>query len=855
MLFLKPLGIFLSGIVLALGGVHATTLGGGPGTINQLDPWTVSGSNIKLSSTTAGLRVPSLANQGCLGTDSNGVFGAGTCSGGGGGSGFATTSADYWKTVRNFFSTTSADWYVHSSTTIPKTYTSNTFGGTQTFSNTITGSVSGNAGTATALAANGANCSSGSFPLGVDASGAAENCTDAWLASEFTLPLSTANGGTGLSNPGGLSAGAVLNFNGAGGASTISAGGAGAVIVSNGSDWTPGSINLASANSVGVSILAVGNGGTGKATFSSSQLLYGNGTSALSSVATTTLTASAPLSLSQPITVIGPSASALSISTAGTWSGNAGTATALAANGANCSSGSAPLGVDASGAVESCFDVWTEAENTTAAYTPQSRTLTVAGTANQITSSAGAQDLTSNKTWTLSLPAHVIFPGNFQATNSTTTNATTTGSLYLSSLDCTSNANGGALTVDANHKVGCSDDNSSAGSGTGNVATSTSESTGNVAVWSSTAATPATLTSDANFAWTGNTLFLNSTDANENFINGKYNGNTRAALGYDASKFGQLLLSNASDVNVLTLTTAGASTIPGILSLASTTIGNGTPAGGLTVAGTATTTSLITTNATLGSGTGLALLTSGVVSAYGGAAACTNQVVTALSSVGGTTCASVSNAMLANSTISSVALGGTLGALTATDSTLTFSGSYTGAVARTVGINLGNANTWTSLQTINFASTTAITASGELVIPRDKTVTSFGEVTADDTTGQFRWFAGSAQRVLPPLFYASFTYSTSTAWTGTTTLPLGPAGIAETWQNVQCFTDTGTLNVSFYDGTNRMNLFNASTTVGKVTLSTNNSFTAGEKRYVDIGTPASTPTRIACTTGKTYDAD
>lgn len=48
--------------------------------------------------------------------------------------------------------------------------------------------------------------------------------------------------------------------------------------------------------------------------------------------------------------------------------GNADTATALAANGANCSAGNSPLGVDASGAVESCFDVWTEAENTSAGY-------------------------------------------------------------------------------------------------------------------------------------------------------------------------------------------------------------------------------------------------------------------------------------------------------------------------------------------------------------------------------------------------------------------------------------------------------------------------------------------------------
>lgn len=43
---------------------------------------------------------------------------------------------------------------------------------------TITGATVGNASTATALAANGANCSAGSAPIGVDASGAAESCTD-----------------------------------------------------------------------------------------------------------------------------------------------------------------------------------------------------------------------------------------------------------------------------------------------------------------------------------------------------------------------------------------------------------------------------------------------------------------------------------------------------------------------------------------------------------------------------------------------------------------------------------------------------------------------------------------------------
>lgn len=55
-----------------------------------------------------------------------------------------------------------------------------------------------------------------------------------------------------------------------------------------------------------------------------------------------------------------------------TDSENAATATALAANGANAASGNAILGVDASGAAEGAFDVWTEAENTSAAYLPKS---------------------------------------------------------------------------------------------------------------------------------------------------------------------------------------------------------------------------------------------------------------------------------------------------------------------------------------------------------------------------------------------------------------------------------------------------------------------------------------------------
>ncbi len=55
--------------------------------------------------------------------------------------------------------------------------------GTLPVANGGTGNTTGNAATATALAANGSNCSTGNYPLGVDASGNSENCTSLGNAS------------------------------------------------------------------------------------------------------------------------------------------------------------------------------------------------------------------------------------------------------------------------------------------------------------------------------------------------------------------------------------------------------------------------------------------------------------------------------------------------------------------------------------------------------------------------------------------------------------------------------------------------------------------------------------------------
>ena len=101
--------------------------------------------------------------------------------------------------------------------------------------------------------------------------------------------------------------------------------------------------------------------------------------------------------------------------------------------------------------------------------------------------------------------------------------------------------------------------------------------------------------------------------------------------------------------------------------------------------------------------------------------------------------------------------------------------------------------------------------------------------------------------------YASVNYATSTSWVATSTRLIGIAYTGELWNGAKCVTDTGTVNVSISDGTNLMNMFTASTTIGSVTLSTNNSFTANEKIYIAFGTPVSSPKEVTCTISKTVN--
>lgn len=446
--------------------------------------------------------------------------------------------------------------------------------------------------------------------------------------------------------------------------------------------------------------------------------------------------------------------------------------------------------------------------------------------------------------------AHNTFT-SLNAALASTTNATTTGSAYFTAL-----AAGGAA-IDANGKL----------------------YTGATSTLSTISGTLALAQLAAQAA---NTVVVNQTSgsaaptalATSTFANGLYSGTA-----------GQVLYRTSAGTWIGTATTTFST--------------------GLTYTNGAVTVNTSQNIATLSNLTSNgAILTSGGAGTLGiyAGTSCTNQFVRSLSGAIAATCATVGAADVS------------LANLTATDSTLTFSGTYTGATARTIGLNLTNQNNWTGRQNFTNASSTLFSAtyaqiggtatttfltngnvgigtsspftslgvtgvitansinatsttqtstfSGILavltrlitVISATFTPTTEGEIGIDSSgPTQLKYFAGGAVRTLTPARFASWSYATSTAWTGTTTRQLGPAGMNETWGDVKCFTDTGTVQVSVYDGTNRMNWINASTTVGTTTLSSNNAFVQSEKRYVDLGTPASSPTQVSCTATITTD--
>lgn len=160
-----------------------------------------------------------------------------------------------------------------------------------------------------------------------------------------------------------------------------------------------------------------------------------------------------------------------------------------------------------------------------------------------------------------------------------------------------------------------------------------------------------------------------------------------------------------------------------ILASSSTTLQNFTGLQSTTTNSTSTNffaTTASSTNIYTNIGNALVLSgTDGKLGAYAGVT-CTNQFLRALSLTGASTCATVGAADVS------------LANLTATDATLTFSGTYNGATARTIGINLGNANTWSALQT--FSNANSILANGSTTL---QNFTGLNSTTTNSTSTSF----------------------------------------------------------------------------------------------------------------------
>lgn len=337
----------------------------------------------------------------------------------------------------------------------------------------------------------------------------------------------------------------------------------------------------------------------------------------------------------------------------------------------------------------------TAASSSLFGFTPQpagTYVTAVSGTANQITSSGSTAI-------TLSLPNHVIFPVDYVAISGSTTNSTTTN---FAITGAATNCNGtNALTTNSSGVVGC-----------------TAQPQGTV-----TSVAVATANGFAGTSSGGATPTLTLTTSITGLLKGNGTAISAAANGTDYTLLSAQSCSAGSFVSALTA--AGGSTCTAV----STGVAYPFTPSTFGIAVSATTTpildyaGLITATSTIGTLVASSSITNqsvksalvldganGSEGAYGGATGCTNQFVTAISAVGGTTCTSLTSGNVTTAlgftpgqgTVTSVGLSDSNSTLTIGSTPVTTSGTITAT------LNLTHSNTWTATQIFNATPNSAL---------------------------------------------------------------------------------------------------------------------------------------------------
>lgn len=136
-------------------------------------------------------------------------------------------------------------------------------------------------------------------------------------------------------------------------------------------------------------------------------------------------------------------------------------------------------------------------------------------------------------------------------------------------------------------------------------------------------------------------------------------------------------------------------------------------------------------------------------------------------SIGGSAPAgSLTGSTLASNVTASSLTSANLATLTATNSTLTFSGSYNGNTSRTVGLNLANANTWTAAQSVSVNSI----ANGlmQFSSAAGGTMQPYALARSEATTVGFRVDASRASNVSSATGYSIAAHMLNTDFNATT---------------------------------------------------------------------------------------
>lgn len=156
--------------------------------------------------------------------------------------------------------------------------------------------------------------------------------------------------------------------------------------------------------------------------------------------------------------------------------------------------------------------------------------------------------------------------------------------------------------------------------------------------------------------------------------------------------------------------------------------------------------------------------------------------------------------------------------------------------------------------TLLSASTTNESISNFFQIPNSATQapTQAGSFGFDTTDGQLKIGSGSATQVYTQFRYIVMPYSTTTAWTGTTTLPEFVLPDGMTFDSATCYgtPSSATVNAQIQYGPSptKLTMFSASSSLTNVMAFTStNTPAAHATSTIAYGTPSGSPTAMTCT--------